>query len=202
MRRHCDRDAPRSRWIPNPARRQGNVPSDTVSTHLIHPPGVAALHQWGLLEPSHGDWMPTHPHLHVRLRRGDPCRVTSFRRRSGHVQPAANRPGQAARRGRKRKREPKSAKDSASTTCCREDGRVVGSAAETEVAGQPPSGHELSSGQTAGTRSSPGRSGRSSTTRRPAGGLLTYWSGLPMDGRIRDVRGPNRGSPHGRRTTT
>src|SRR6185436_3670104 len=25
-------------------------PSDTVSTHLIHPPGVAALKKWGLLE--------------------------------------------------------------------------------------------------------------------------------------------------------
>src|SRR3954452_6511854 len=25
-------------------------PSDTMSTHLIHPPGVAALSRWGLLE--------------------------------------------------------------------------------------------------------------------------------------------------------
>src|SRR5512133_2478991 len=25
-------------------------PSDTISTHLIHPPGVAALKRWGLLE--------------------------------------------------------------------------------------------------------------------------------------------------------
>src|ERR1041385_493685 len=25
-------------------------PSDTVSTHLIHPPGVAALRRWGLLD--------------------------------------------------------------------------------------------------------------------------------------------------------
>ena len=27
-----------------------HFPSDTVSTHLIHPPGVAALQRWGLLE--------------------------------------------------------------------------------------------------------------------------------------------------------
>ena len=26
-------------------------PSDTLSTHLVHPPGVAALQRWGLLEP-------------------------------------------------------------------------------------------------------------------------------------------------------
>src|SRR5688572_12481936 len=25
-------------------------PSDTISTHLIHPPGVAALKKWGLLD--------------------------------------------------------------------------------------------------------------------------------------------------------
>jgi 2-polyprenyl-6-methoxyphenol hydroxylase-like FAD-dependent oxidoreductase len=30
---------------------RATFPSDTVSTHLIHPPGVAALERWGLLEP-------------------------------------------------------------------------------------------------------------------------------------------------------
>jgi len=29
---------------------QATFPSDTISTHLIHPPGVAALHRWGLLD--------------------------------------------------------------------------------------------------------------------------------------------------------
>jgi 2-polyprenyl-6-methoxyphenol hydroxylase-like FAD-dependent oxidoreductase len=29
---------------------QATFPSDTVSTHLIHPPGVAALERWGLLD--------------------------------------------------------------------------------------------------------------------------------------------------------
>ena len=29
---------------------RARVPSDTVSTHLLHPPGVAALSRWGLLE--------------------------------------------------------------------------------------------------------------------------------------------------------
>ena len=29
---------------------QGTFPSDTISTHLIHPPGVASLERWGLLD--------------------------------------------------------------------------------------------------------------------------------------------------------
>src|SRR5947208_14377893 len=29
---------------------RSTFPSDTVSTHLIHPPGVAALRRWGLLD--------------------------------------------------------------------------------------------------------------------------------------------------------
>jgi 2-polyprenyl-6-methoxyphenol hydroxylase-like FAD-dependent oxidoreductase len=29
---------------------RARFPSDTVSTHLLHPPGVAALRRWGLLE--------------------------------------------------------------------------------------------------------------------------------------------------------
>src|SRR5687768_10019702 len=29
---------------------RANFPSDTISTHLVHPPGVAALTRWGLLE--------------------------------------------------------------------------------------------------------------------------------------------------------
>jgi 2-polyprenyl-6-methoxyphenol hydroxylase-like FAD-dependent oxidoreductase len=29
---------------------QATFPSDTISTHLVHPPGVAALKDWGLLD--------------------------------------------------------------------------------------------------------------------------------------------------------
>ena len=29
---------------------RSTFPSDTISTHLIHPPGVAALQRWGLLD--------------------------------------------------------------------------------------------------------------------------------------------------------
>jgi 2-polyprenyl-6-methoxyphenol hydroxylase-like FAD-dependent oxidoreductase len=30
---------------------RATFPSDTISTHLVHPPGVAALQRWGLLDP-------------------------------------------------------------------------------------------------------------------------------------------------------
>ena len=29
---------------------RARFPSDTISTHLLHPPGVAALRRWGLLD--------------------------------------------------------------------------------------------------------------------------------------------------------
>jgi 2-polyprenyl-6-methoxyphenol hydroxylase-like FAD-dependent oxidoreductase len=29
---------------------RATFPSDTISTHLIHPPGVASLERWGLLD--------------------------------------------------------------------------------------------------------------------------------------------------------
>jgi 2-polyprenyl-6-methoxyphenol hydroxylase-like FAD-dependent oxidoreductase len=33
---------------------KATFPSDTISTHMIHPPGVAALKRWRLLERWHG----------------------------------------------------------------------------------------------------------------------------------------------------
>lgn len=30
---------------------RGTFPSDTISTHLVHPPGIASLERWGLLNP-------------------------------------------------------------------------------------------------------------------------------------------------------
>ena len=29
---------------------RATFPSDTISTHVIHPPGIAALNRWGLLD--------------------------------------------------------------------------------------------------------------------------------------------------------
>ena len=34
---------------------KATFPSDTMSTHLVHPPGVAALARWGILERLEAD---------------------------------------------------------------------------------------------------------------------------------------------------
>src|SRR5947209_459049 len=40
---------------------KATFPSDTLSTHLIHPPGVAALKRWGLLEQVQATGCPPIP---------------------------------------------------------------------------------------------------------------------------------------------
>jgi 2-polyprenyl-6-methoxyphenol hydroxylase-like FAD-dependent oxidoreductase len=44
---------------------RATFPSDTVSTHLIHPPGMAVLNRWGAPRPGGGHRMPANPHLRV-----------------------------------------------------------------------------------------------------------------------------------------
>src|SRR5215472_2722233 len=42
---------------------RATFPSDTVSTHVIHPPGVTALRRWGLLDEvvaTGCPWLPTY----------------------------------------------------------------------------------------------------------------------------------------------
>ena len=76
---------------------RATFPSDTISTHLIHPPGVAALRALGPARPARGD---------RAARRSTRMRSTSARsrspgprdrRRACRVRPAADRAGQAAR---------------------------------------------------------------------------------------------------------
>jgi 2-polyprenyl-6-methoxyphenol hydroxylase-like FAD-dependent oxidoreductase len=43
---------------------RGTFPSDTVSTHVIHQPGVAALARWGLLDELRATGCP--PLRHAR----------------------------------------------------------------------------------------------------------------------------------------
>ena len=47
---------------------RATFPSDTVSTHFVHAPGVAALERWGLRDASGGVGVPAGPEIHVRLR--------------------------------------------------------------------------------------------------------------------------------------
>ena len=47
---------------------RATFPSDTISTHVVHPPGVAALQRWGLLDALVATRLPADRHLRVRLR--------------------------------------------------------------------------------------------------------------------------------------
>ena len=40
-------------------------PSDTISTHIVHPLGVAALKRWGLLDRIDGDRLSADSHVYV-----------------------------------------------------------------------------------------------------------------------------------------
>ena len=53
---------------------RATFPSDTMSTHLVHPPGVAALRRWGLLDRVIATGMPADRHLRLRLRPVHPRR--------------------------------------------------------------------------------------------------------------------------------
>ena len=47
---------------------KATFPSDTMSTHLAHPPAVAALGRWGILERLEATRLPAGDHLRVRPR--------------------------------------------------------------------------------------------------------------------------------------
>ena len=47
---------------------RASFPSDTLSTHVIHAPGVAALQRWGLLDAVVATGCPPIDVLRVRLR--------------------------------------------------------------------------------------------------------------------------------------
>ena len=55
---------------------RATFPSDTVSTHFVHAPGVAALERWGLRDALAGIGLPAGPDVQLRLRavhdRGSP----------------------------------------------------------------------------------------------------------------------------------
>ena len=58
---------------------KATFPSDTMSTHLVHPPGVAALERWGLLERLEATGCPPVDDLLVRLRAGHDLRARRSR---------------------------------------------------------------------------------------------------------------------------
>ena len=51
VRRIADGNAARPPGLPVLLVDRATFPSDTISTHLVHPPGIASLERWGLLDP-------------------------------------------------------------------------------------------------------------------------------------------------------
>jgi 2-polyprenyl-6-methoxyphenol hydroxylase-like FAD-dependent oxidoreductase len=68
---------------------RATFPSDTISTHLIHAPGVSALKRWGLLERVVATGCPAiQPMFDSRL---CPVRVARHRRRARVLRTPAHR---------------------------------------------------------------------------------------------------------------
>ena len=173
---------------------RATFPSDTISTHLIHPPGVAALQRWGLLDRVVATGCPP---IDTYAFDFGPFTIPGAREppRRRSPTPAAHRARQAAGgcRGRGGRRGPRGVHRRELVI---EDGRVTGirghgkgGATVTERArvvdrrGRPP---------LAGRRG--GRAPSSTTrSRRCWSSYYSYWSGLPMDGRFETYVRPERG---------
>ena len=50
---------------------RASFPSDTLSTHIVHPPAVASLQRWGILDGLVSDGMPSNRVVPLRLRAVD-----------------------------------------------------------------------------------------------------------------------------------
>ena len=94
---------------------RSTFPSDTVSTHFIHAPGVDALRRWGILDKIVATGLPPGRHLLVRLRTDHHLRHTTARRRA--VRRPTPRAAPCSTRSSSTppsRRAPRSAKDSPS----------------------------------------------------------------------------------------
>ena len=183
---------------------RATFPSDTISTHVLHPLGVGALGPVGTAGSADGNRMPADPHLCLRLRSVHP------RRRAGHggsarrLLPAADGPRQAAggrggggRRGNSRglhRRE-----------VLIEDGRVVG------IKGRSKRGDSVIRARQdrrrrrrPAARSSRRRCGPSSTTRsrRCSRATTATGAGCRWTAGLRTTSATSADLPRFRRTTT
>lgn len=173
---------------------KATFPSDTLSTHLIHPPGVAALRRWGLLDRLTATGCP--PIHTYAFDFGD---LTLAGSPAFDGAPVAYGPRRtvldkllvdAAREAGAEVREGFSADAVLSA-----DGRVVG------IRGRDGRGRTV----VTKARVLVGADGRHSLVARTVApeqyhekppllaGYYAYWSGLPMDGRFETYVRPNRG---------
>ena len=173
---------------------RATFPSDTISTHLIHPPGVAALERWGLLDRLVATGCPPidtyafdfGPFTIAGSPGTDDAPVAYGPRRTvldKLLVDAASEAGAEVREGSPSRRS--SSRTAASPA----------SAATARAARPSPSTPASSSERTAGTRSSREAVQPEQYNEKPPllCGYYTYWSGLPMDGRFEAYVRPDRG---------
>ena len=88
---------------------RATFPSDTISTHLVHPPGVAALRRWGLLDRLVATGCPPIDTYAFDFGPFTIAGAPGTAEAPGRVRPAPDRARQAARRrrGRGRRRGPR-----------------------------------------------------------------------------------------------
>ena len=173
---------------------RATFPSDTVSTHVVQPLGVAALRDGGC---STAWWRPG-------ARRFTPTPSTSARSRSRVRRARRRRRSRTARGGRcstscsstpPPRPAPRSARASPSRRSLIEDGRVVGIKGHSRAARPSTERAASSSAPTAGTRSWPRRCSPSSTTRSRRCSPPTTPTGAACrcDGRFETYIRPHRG---------
>ena len=145
---------------------RATFPSDTVSTHFIHPPGVAVAPALGAARRRARERLPARHHLLVRLRAVQDLGIAAALRRHGAgVRPAPHRARQDPRRRRRRRRcRGARAVHRPGDRHRRRRARHRHPAGTTPAARTSPRRRRSSSVPTAGTRSSPRPSSPSSTT--------------------------------------
>jgi len=172
---------------------RATFPSDTLSTHVIHPPGIAALARWGLLERLAATACPA---IDTYVFDFGPFAISGSPGANGAVAYAPRRTVldkllvDAAAAAGAEIREGFSVEE-----LVFEDGRVVG------LRGHGEHGETV----TERARVVIGADGRHSSVARAVGassynekppllcGYYSYWANLPMDGRFETYIRPNRG---------
>ena len=174
---------------------KATFPSDTISTHLVHPPGIAALRALGPARRRSGDGMPADRHLCVRLRPLHDLRSARDRRDAGRLLPLGARCSTSCSSTPRPRRAPRFARDSPSRSSSST------TAASTGIRGHGKGGETV----TERAKVVIGADGRHSLVAeavRPEqynekppllASYYTYWSGLPMDGRFETYIRPERG---------